>query len=517
MRRSVHQIEWLASAAKLLVAIAGPDPVHIEMSARGPKKYYEVHRPLDERDARAHLLGYRTKGATLRYPDSKTRALCYDADTPDDWQCLLEAARIIAAHGYLPLLEASPVGRGGHCWIIFTDLVCADAAQRYLLSLAPALKAISEYWPGAPNKVRLPAGKYIKPGFTAWCTLTDAQGIHLATDGLGAVPVLLSYQTSAELVPVAPMEQDEVGLGAELAAILNGQETQMHERARVAMGQVDTRWQQQYHGSTLWFQFTPWQLATLYNERHPLSEWLHLEQNGMAFSPSVQERTPSTAITGNGLAWVDFSAQSLQPDGKHDGGDALELAARRNGESKAAKSATLREAARTLVREARDSLECAARAGEEPPAWVTEIMTEAGWQRYHSLRAEAARMVAGTPSRGVTGFMLAAMTTHAVQEPITQGEVQPTSAMQAVSHQSGQEQDTPEALAADLRAQIGEPCSRCRCTLFYQSGPYQMCHLCYPRPAKFGRLTDEQWQRLRTLFPRKPAPMALSDLHRRKR
>jgi hypothetical protein len=36
---------------------------------------------------------------------------------------------------------------------------------------------------------------------------------------------------------------------------------------------------------------------------------LPLEKNGMAFSPSVAERTPSTAITNDGLAWVDFSAR----------------------------------------------------------------------------------------------------------------------------------------------------------------------------------------------------------------
>ena len=52
----------LVAAANLLVEIAGPDPVHIEMSARGPKKYYDVHRPFDERDARAHLTGWKTKG-----------------------------------------------------------------------------------------------------------------------------------------------------------------------------------------------------------------------------------------------------------------------------------------------------------------------------------------------------------------------------------------------------------------------------------------------------------------------
>ena len=168
---------------------------------------------------------------------------------------------------------------------------------------------------------------------------------------------------------------------------------------------------------SLWFQFTPRQLAALYNERHPLSETLHLEQNGMAFSPSVPERTPSTAITRDGQAWVDFSARSMQPDGKHDGGDALELAARRNGESKAAKSNTLREAARMLVREARAALEGAARAGEEPPTWVAQIMTEAGWQRYHS----SVQNPTASPyhQQGGNWFSPAGMTTHAAQEQIT--------------------------------------------------------------------------------------------------
>jgi hypothetical protein len=506
----------IAVAARLLVGIAGPESVHLEMSARGPKKYYDVHRPLDERDARAHLLGWRTKGATLRHRDGMTRALCYDADTPDDWSRLLEAAHQVVCHGYLPLLEASPIGRGGHCWIIFTDLVCADAAQRHLLSLAPILKAIFEYWPASALKVRLPAGKYVKPGFDAWCTLADAQGSLLATDGPSAARVLLAYQTPAELVPEGPLEHDAVWHSVERADVLSRQESQAQPREAIAMGQVDHRWHQQYKQSTLWFQFTPRQLAALYNERHLLSDMLPLEQNGMAFSPSVAERTPSTAITKDGLAWVDFSVRTRLSDGKHDGGDALELAARRSGESKAAKSATMREVARAVVREAREAMESAARAGDEPPAWVASIMTEAGWQRYRSMRAEAQHITNehASPAWGVAGFMHAAMTTQAALEPITPGATQPLNPAQAVPHENGQRKDSVEALAADLRSEIGEPCSRCGCTLFYQSGPYRMCHLCYPRPAKFGRLTNEQWQQLRMLFPRKPTP---PSMYRRKR
>jgi hypothetical protein len=117
-----------------------------------------------------------------------------------------------------------------------------------------------------------------------------------------------------------------------------------HQHHRRSFGQVDSRWYEQY-GRSLWFQFTPGQLASLYNERHPLSELLPLEQNGMAFSPSVEERTPSTAITKDGLGWVDFSARSRHPDGKHDGGDTLELVARRNGETRTNKRGTMQKVA----------------------------------------------------------------------------------------------------------------------------------------------------------------------------
>src|SRR5260370_4243570 len=98
----------MAAAAALLVEMAGPEPVHIEMSARGSKKYYDVARPLTERDARAHLAGRSTRGATLRHPGGMTRALCYDADTCENWLRLVEAAWKLAEQGYPPPLEASP-------------------------------------------------------------------------------------------------------------------------------------------------------------------------------------------------------------------------------------------------------------------------------------------------------------------------------------------------------------------------------------------------------------------------
>src|SRR5260370_305563 len=72
--------------------------------------------------------------------------------------------------------------------------------------------------------------------------------------------------------------------------------------------------------------------------------------------------------------------------GKQDGGDALELTTRVTQE---AKPEVMRKLAQQLVQEAREAMERAAWRGEEPSAWVVAIMTEAGWERYYALRAEA--------------------------------------------------------------------------------------------------------------------------------
>src|SRR5260221_1388595 len=276
--QSSTQAAVLAAAARLLVDIAGPEWVHIEMSARGPKKYFDVHRPLTERDTRAHLLGWKTTGACLRHSDGMTRALCYDADTPEAWQHLVEAAQLLPYGDYLPLLEPSPVQEGehaggGHLWIIYDGLVKASWAKQHVLQFAPSLRHIKESWPGPGNhKVRLPAGKYVKPGVAAWCTLSDGEGNILATDGLSAGRVLLASQTPATLVPEYP-ESGAVGPCPGPTCSPNddhqAQDEQEQSLMQLAPG-VDARWQQRY-GRFLWFQFTPAQLAAWYNERHKVA------------------------------------------------------------------------------------------------------------------------------------------------------------------------------------------------------------------------------------------------------
>jgi hypothetical protein len=73
---------------------------------------------------------------------------------------------------------------------------------------------------------------------------------------------------------------------------------------------------------------------------------------------------------------------------------------------------------------------------------------------------------------------------------------------QAVPAEMNDTHNPLEAFAAEIGAVIGEPCKKCACTLYYQSGEYRMCHWCLPRPAKFGMLSDEQWGRLRALLRR---------------
>jgi TOTE conflict system, Archaeo-Eukaryotic Primase domain len=521
-KETLSQAEILAHAAELLVEIAGSEPVHIEMSARGPKKYYEVKRALTQQDARAHLGGWKTKGAYVRRPNGMTRALCYDADTPQDWQHLQDAARRLAEAGYLPLVEASPVGRGGHLWIVYTRLVSGSAAHQHLVHVAPMLQQINECWPSpGKSKVRLPGGKYLKPGFAAWCQLLDAHGARIAEDGQGAARALLAYQTPADLVPASP-DADPAGPAFEVAAWHN--ESAQHTSSTPPVGEQaaskpdpgrtaqeypskaaplpssaernaqplrtmpgagpDQHWQEKYNRS-LWFQFTPAQLATWYNARHQIEDLLPLEENGMALASWRDEQTASVGLREDG--WVDFGASARRADGKQDGGDALELIVR---VTEQAKPEAMREIARQLVSEARATMEHAASNGEQPPLWVQQFMSPAGWQHYHALREEADHpdqaalaITEPAPTRGVAGF-------HA------------RNAVQAVAalHQA---QDTPEALAAEIGAELGEPCRRCGCTLHYQSGPYMMCHQCYPHPLRLGRVSEVQWRRLVACFPRR--------------
>lgn len=538
--------QTLHEAAALLLALAGPGTEHIEMSRSGTKKYYTIFRPLTERDLLDHLCGGKARGALCQYPDGQTRGLGWDEDTTEGWATLRDAARLLAAAGYMPLLEPSPAGRGGHLWLIFDALVDASAAQRHINDIAPALASVREYWPGPLdakrwNKVRLPAGAYTRPGINQWCQVVSVSDGETSIDGLSAARLLLTHQTPATVVPPPTTERESQATerapsseamephgeqdaphshkqGHIIANILSPTSNMRPGESHPAQNS-DRQWQSRYghteEGQRLWFAFTPQYLASWYNANHDVRELLPSERNGYGLATWRGEHTASVAFRHE--QWTDFGASARRPDGTQDSGDALELHVRL---TQTPKSDILRQAAKDLVAQARSDLESAARAGQPIPAWIEEIITDAGCVHYERMKREgraasdtpaiehhAAQMPPHMPADtgGLTGCTSAPETDPASTMLAGHDKQEPHTLVQPKPSATHSTRDTFEVLAADIGAEIGQPCERCGCTLFYRTAAGDdMCHWCYPRPVKYalGRLTDEQWERLRKLVKR---------------
>lgn len=199
---SVSTQEVEQAAAQLLVAIAGEHAQHIEMSRTSERaKYFTVHTPLTDKELLAHLRGATTKGVFNRSLDGMTRAICFDGDTPEAWQGLIEAAgQLAAADDFKPIIEPSPApgehAGGGHLWIIYSDLVDSYSALQTLYQYVPGLRQYKEHWPGGGINMRLPGGKYVRPGFEAECHLFDEN----MQNGIGTAAMLIERQTPAGVV-----------------------------------------------------------------------------------------------------------------------------------------------------------------------------------------------------------------------------------------------------------------------------------------------------------------------------
>jgi hypothetical protein len=226
------------------------------------------------------------------------------------------------------------------------------------------------------------------------------------------------------------------------------------------------------------------------------------EKNGMGLAFWRGEGTASVGLRADG--WVDFGASACRADGKQDGGDALELAVR---VTQVAKPEVMRKLAQQLVQEAREAMERAAWRGEEPPAWVVAMMTEAGWERYHALRAEVSAVeqvqavlkVAQVPQTagGVAGFYLPSQTAQGDTKQSGKGPHQRQKTVSSVPHKSDRGRETPQVLAAAMGVELGDPCPRCGCPLRYPLEPYLLCYKCHPP----RDLADDHWRRLCALFP----------------
>ncbi len=200
-------------AAELLIDIAGEHTEHIKM-VPNESKYITVKGSLDLGDMRTHLRGGKTFGARLYHSNGMTRALCFDADGPEDWQRKIDAARLLKIMDFKPILEPSPIPEGyshaggGRLWIVFNSLVDAySALQNCYQYTGDLLQHSEEYWPkenDTGNRVRLPGGKYVHADFKAWCKLYDADWNELSHDGPGAAAVLLAYQTPVDIIDEYP-------------------------------------------------------------------------------------------------------------------------------------------------------------------------------------------------------------------------------------------------------------------------------------------------------------------------
>jgi hypothetical protein len=339
--------------------------------------------------------GIKTRGATLRHPGQLTRALAFDTDAYrlyPGWWWVQGSAQHLAEAGYRVLLEPKPSGRGGHLWIIFDDLVDVHAARSHVVRLSPMLGDVGEYWPGPAsavkwNKVRLPGGKYVGPSFTAWCKLYDENLQLLSEHGMASARVLLEHQTPTSIVPPLPRESPSPQAPIADRCIEPPAVPRYTTGRQSVLGRADTLQQQKYGtpNRDLRFHYTPRQVADWYNAHHTADDLLDFDRNGLANAGLIgrPERTPSLARTRDGQHWSDFGAEARRLDGRPDGGDALELLVRITSVPKVE---ILRQLGKVLVASARAELERAARSGLLPEQWVQDIMSEAGWTHYWSLR-----------------------------------------------------------------------------------------------------------------------------------
>ncbi len=386
--------EPLSAAAALLGAIAGPALEHIAMNRWGDNKYRTIARTLTEADVFAHLRGDECYGASCRYPDGTTRALCWDGDNAGEWHLMETAARTLAEVGYLPILEPSPSGRGGHLWIIFDALVDAEIARRQVYQLVPDLATLKEYWPGPVgtegwNRVRLPGGRYVRLKGQPWCHLISVADGEVSQNGEEAARLLLNHQTPAPQFPPQGRNfepQAELSAPADqvvLPTICN------------ASTEIDATWQAKYGDQPLWFAFTPTYVAAWWNEQHPIESLVTTNRGGYASADWRGETEPSVYIRREKQRFEDYGASARRPDGGPDTGDALELQTRL---SQASKSAVLCQAGKELVTRARTDLENAARDRQPIPDWLEPIITDAGRAHYARLRGYDDAL------GGVTGF-----------------------------------------------------------------------------------------------------------------
>jgi hypothetical protein len=406
-----------------LVALAGDMPFHGRMQERGKDKYRSQKGQVTAKLAERHLAGEITLSASLLRKDGMTRAVCWDADNPEDWELLERAARCLRQSGAWAILESSPSSQhrgGGHLWLVFSAPVEAGDVFATADAIAPELCIIHERWPGVRTTIRLPGGYY------RWQSDTPGdEGDTLVDDGdtpIGEVAIIteeLSY-TGERWCECSVVGADDSGWYTGRAAIATMMEHQSDpswitergssaaQRSRQdvsAAVQLDPTpvdpdaprplpaaaddgvWQNKYGTSQKgrWFWFGPTQVAAYFNATHPVGTLLPADGSGMALATWRDEKNPSVKLYPATNSWCDFG---MRIRGRFDGGDALELQCRMTRERR---STVFAKAAQDMKRAAEKELERAADHGEGPARWVADILSPQGWDHFDKLRGVARR------------------------------------------------------------------------------------------------------------------------------
>jgi hypothetical protein len=378
---------------KRMLLVAGDLPRHIAMQEASARKYVErpntLHpdpAPVTPELLRRHLDGEITLGSYLALADGTTWAVCWDADTPEGWETLLQAGRKLLRSGAKPIAERSPAGAehagGGHLWLVFRRPVDPRAARATAERHAPELRDFPEFWPGG-GAVRLLGALYRRGGTRAWC---EAAALRRPDEWL----------TSWEAASLAWSEDTHSGWVTEPAPAVTPRERP--ERAPVAP--LDTRrvsapprpepeawghpwWAARYGRArrSLAWAICPPQAIRWYNSLHDIRGILPKEANGYARATWRDERTPSVGYRP-GNRWMDYGRNAR--DGRK-GGDAFEAFCLKYHDGDRGKA--LAVVTREMRAAAEAQLRTAAAEGRGVPGWVAEIMGPAGWASYEALRA----------------------------------------------------------------------------------------------------------------------------------
>lgn len=298
-------------ARKLLLAVYGNSEApcyYVMKSAEYDAKYLKgADTPIDSDIVEGHLAGAMTVSA---YPPIGDWTRLYQSDTDDDetWAVYQQEARVLADHGFYPILEESGMpGRGGHVMLHFSAEVHGPTMMDELLRLAPTIASSDEQWPYfSSNAIRLPGGLYCHKQEPTWCVLRNGYGAIIARDGHGVCSALFLNQTPARVIPSPERE----AVPQKVAELQETPRWTYKKRDRIEHTSSDAVVQ--------WF-----------NEHTSVDEILPRTRNGCAFAIWRGERTASVMLYPKTNSWCDFGANAWIPDGKrHDGGDAFELAVR---------------------------------------------------------------------------------------------------------------------------------------------------------------------------------------------